>query len=162
LWHTSCPFRQALCNGRTRSESDEGELAPSMTCEHVAWIVDMQTAETGPLYVVVEHLEGLDLRQRVARAGRLPVPEAVEYVLLACEALAEAEVAGVVHGNVKPSNLFLTTRADGSPCVKILDLVNVKVVPDGGAQDHALTQTTGVIGSPVYMAPEQIRSPKDV
>jgi len=109
--------------------------------------------------MVMEFLEGNDLAHLVKQRGALPGQEAIEYVLQACEALAEAHVAGIVHRDLKPANLFLTHRADGSPCIKVLDfgISKVTVSPEGG-----LTQTSAMMGSPNYMAPEQLRSARDV
>src|SRR5690606_18497553 len=94
----------------------------------------------------------------------LPVSEAVDYVLQACEALAEAHGIGIVHRDVKPSNLFLTNRADGTPCIKVLDFGISKSIGNqvAGVPDAGLTQTQAVLGSPRYMAPEQMRSSRRV
>ena len=69
----------------------------------------------------MEHLDGKDLSAHVAARGALPTAQAVDYVLQACEALAEAHAHGIVHRDLKPANLFLTRRPDGSECVKVLD-----------------------------------------
>src|SRR6185436_1763872 len=83
---------------------------------------------------------------------------AAEYVLQACEAIAEAHSVGIVHRDLKPANLFLTKRADGSPCIKVLDF-GISKVNDGS---HAKTKTSAVMGSPAYMSPEQMRSSRNV
>ncbi|MGH7269510.1 MAG: protein kinase domain-containing protein, partial [Polyangiaceae bacterium] len=85
------------------------------------------------------------------------VGEALDYVLQACEALAEAHVAGIVHRDLKPANLYLTKRADGSPIVKVLDFGISKITPKG-ANEVAMTKTSALMGSPLYMSPEQMRS----
>jgi serine/threonine-protein kinase len=81
-------------------------------------------------------------------------------VLQACEALAEAHAIGIVHRDIKPGNLFLTERADGSPCVKVLDFGISKM--SAGDASHAMTRTAAMMGSPVYMSPEQLNSARDV
>src|SRR5262249_53921116 len=118
------------------------------------------TLEGGSPFIVMEYLEGGDLSQLVKSRGALPGQEVIEYVLQACEALAEAHVAGIVHRDLKPANLFLTKRADGSPCVKVLDFGISKVALAGGEQ--GMTQTSAMMGSPNYMSPEQLRSARDV
>ncbi len=89
--------------------------------------------------------------------------DAVEYVLHACEGVAQAHAAGIVHRDLKPSNLFLTARADGSPCVKVLDFGIAKALDlDEGDEEPSLTGSRSLLGSPTYMSPEQIRSAKTV
>jgi eukaryotic-like serine/threonine-protein kinase len=137
----------------------EARAAVRIRSQHVVRVTDVGTLENGAPYMVMDHLEGKDLGAVLAESGWLPVPVAIDFVLQACEALAEAHAQGIVHRDVKPSNLFLTRHADGSPCVKVLDFGISKMTH---AQDHALTRTGGVLGSPLYMSPEQIRSSKDV
>jgi len=93
---------------------------------------------------------------------RLPIDEAVEYLLQACEAIAEAHSAGIVHRDLKPANLFVTHRTDGSPCVKILDFGISKMTSLTGADSQTVTNTTAIVGSPLYMSPEQMRASKNV
>jgi serine/threonine-protein kinase len=123
-------------------------------------VIDVGTLETGAPYMVMEYLEGSDLSDLVARRGPLPWHEVVEFVLQACEAIAEAHVAGVVHRDLKPANLFLIRRPDGSPCIKVLDFGISKAAD--AASGSALTQTAAVMGSPKYMSPEQLKSARDV
>ncbi len=137
----------------------EGRAAVKIRSEHVARVLDVGVREGGEPYIVMEFLEGADLGNLVETHGPLPVATAVDYVTQACEALAEAHAHGIVHRDVKPSNLFLTTRADGLPCVKVLDFGIAKATlagdtPDGGS----MTRTDAVVGSPLYMAPERMRS----
>ena len=90
----------------------------------------------------------------------MPILDAIGAVLHACEALAEAHSQGMVHRDIKPANLFLTTRADGSPCIKVLNFGISKVK---STSTTGLTRGTGVIlGSVLYMSPEQLHSSKDV
>jgi serine/threonine-protein kinase len=88
------------------------------------------------------------------------VPTAVDYVLQACEALAEAHALGIVHRDLKPANLFLASRSDGSPCVKVLDFGISKVT--GDLQGITVTNTSAIVGSPLYMSPEQMKASKHV
>ena len=131
--------------------------------EHVARVLDVGSLPSGLPYMVMEHLEGADLSAVIEQKGWLPIATAVDYVLQTCEALAEAHALGIVHRDIKPSNLFLTTRPDGSPCIKVLDFGISKAMPGQGAgPEMNLTQTQSVLGSPQYMAPEQMRSSKRV
>jgi serine/threonine protein kinase len=113
-------------------------------------------------YMVLELLRGTDLAEHIKRNGPLDTDRAVLYMLQTCHAVAEAHSLGVVHRDLKPANLFLAHRHDGSPCVKVLDFGISKVTEKGRAQhDVSLTQTRVVMGSPFYMAPEQMLSARD-
>ena len=142
----------------------EARAAARIRSEHVVRVVDVSAADSDVCYMVMEYLEGVDLAQLLAMRGCLPPDEAVGYVLQACEAIAEAHGAGVVHRDLKPSNLFLTKRRDGSPLIKVLDFgiskVALSTTGDGPVTD--LTSTMAIMGSPVYMSPEQVRSSKTV
>src|SRR5262249_21288223 len=99
----------------------EGRAAVRIRSEHVARVIDVGTLPDGAPYLVMEYLDGQDLRKVVRSRGRLPIEEAVDLVLQACEAIAEAHSLGIIHRDLKPANLILTQRADGSPCVKVID-----------------------------------------
>ncbi|HLK37288.1 MAG TPA: serine/threonine-protein kinase [Polyangiaceae bacterium] len=128
--------------------------------EHVARVIDVGTLDSGVPYMVMEYLDGEDLAQVLARRGPLAVDEAVDYVLQACEAVAEAHSLGIVHRDVKPANLFLARRPTGHPGVKVLDFGISKVSSSVG--DDAITKTSSVMGSPGYMSPEQMVDAKSV
>ncbi len=138
----------------------EARAACMIRSEHVARVLDVGALQGGAPYTVMEYLAGEDLSQALRARGALPVAEAVGYVLQACEALAEAHVAGIVHRDIKPANMFLAQRADGSIALKLLDFGISKVTTPG--TDGVVTQGTAVMGSPTYMPPEQIRSARDV
>jgi serine/threonine-protein kinase len=138
----------------------EARAAVRLRSEHVGRVIDVGTFDDGAPYIVMEYLEGLDLAGYLQRSGPLPVPQVVDFILQACEAIAEAHAIGIVHRDLKPANLFLTQRADGSPLVKVLDFG----ISKAGNQDadFSLTRTSAVMGSPGYMSPEQLRSSRDV
>jgi eukaryotic-like serine/threonine-protein kinase len=138
----------------------EAQAMTTIQNEHVVRVLDVGTTAEGSPFMVMEYLEGEDLGQLLERRLRLPVEETVDYVLQAMEALAEAHVNGFVHRDLKPSNLFVTQRPDGSPLVKVLDFGISKVISDTGGAD--LTHSSGILGTPLYMAPEQIRSSRTV
>lgn len=136
----------------------EARNATAVQSEHVVRVTDVGTLEDGYPYLVMEYLEGADLSRILTVRGPLAISEAVDYVMQVLLALTEAHGAGIVHRDLKPSNLFVTERADGTPLVKVLDFGISKAVTATSAL--TLTSTRGMMGSPLYMAPEQIRSAK--
>ncbi len=153
---------QALGNAEAVARfAREARAAVKIKSEHVARVTDVGTLESGSPYMVMEFLEGTDLSEVVRSQGALPISAAVEYVLQACEAVAEAHALGIVHRDLKPANLFLTRRADGSACVKVLDF-GISKVSAGADSEMSMTKTATVMGSPLYMSPEQMASARDV
>ncbi|XXX80989.1 protein kinase [Sorangium sp. So ce134] len=144
----------------------EARAAVRLKSEHVARVLDVGTLETGAPFMVMEYLEGSDLQETLRQRGPLELDEAVGYVLEACEAIAEAHAAGIIHRDLKPANLFLTRGADGSGMVKVLDFGISKALAEpsaaGAEPELGLTKTAMVLGSPLYMAPEQMRSARSV
>jgi serine/threonine-protein kinase len=140
----------------------EARAAVRISSPHVARVFDVGQLENGSPYMVMEFLEGGDLSNMIQKRGPLPVQEAVDYVLQACEAIAEAHAAGIVHRDLKPANLFCARRPDGSVTIKVLDFGISKLT--GGAGQGALnaTKTTAIMGSPFYMSPEQMESTRGV
>ena len=131
----------------------EARSAAKLRGDHVVRIHDVGKLEDGAPYICMELLQGEDLLTVLVRNRRLPIAEAVGYVLEACEGLAEAHVAGVIHRDLKPANLFVSRRPDGRPCLKILDFGISKL---SGEPDASITDIDGIIGSPMYMPPEQL------
>lgn len=137
----------------------EGRAATRIKSEHVVRVFDVGTHTTGAPYLVLEYLEGHNLDDVLHMWGPLPVATAVDWVLQAAEAIAEAHAHGIVHRDLKPANLFLTRRADGSACVKVIDFGLSKLTdPRMSGSGAKLTQPSDVMGSPHYMAPEQLRA----
>ena len=141
----------------------EGRAAIKIRSEHVGRMIDVGKPADGSPYLVMEHLTGQDLARVLEQRGPLPIAVAVDYLLQACEALAEAHVMGTIHRDLKPGNLFLTTRPDGTECVKVLDF-GISKVADGvtPSADYSMTKSTTLMGSPLYMSPEQLRSLRSV
>jgi hypothetical protein len=137
----------------------EARAVAKIQGEHVARVLDVGVLDDGLPYMVMEYLEGADLAQRMAHEARLPLPEIARYLLEACEALSEAHAAGIVHRDLKPANLFLARRPDRTTIVKLLDF-GISKSPVGSA--GGITSTQAVMGSPVYMSPEQLVSAKNV
>jgi serine/threonine-protein kinase len=140
----------------------EARAAVKIKSEHVARVSDVGTLESGSPYMVMEYLHGEDLAAWVRRTGAMAVPEAVEFLLQACEAIAEAHALGIVHRDLKPANLFVTRRVDGSPCIKVLDFGISKLTVPGAVPEFGMTKTSTVMGSPLYMSPEQMSSSRNV
>jgi serine/threonine-protein kinase len=141
----------------------EARAASRLHSEHIVRVIDLDTLEDGSPYIAMEYLEGEDLGALLAARGPRPAAEAATYLVQVCEAVAEAHAAGIVHRDLKPANLFVTRRSDGSPCVKVLDFGVSKIIAGGPlADDLASTDTKALVGSPHYMAPEQLISAKAV
>jgi serine/threonine-protein kinase len=144
--------------------SREARAAFKLKSEHVARVIDVGQLDGGLPYMVMEFLDGSDLDSLVEEGQKIPVEDAVEYILQACEAVAEAHTLGIIHRDLKPANLFLTRRRDGTACVKVLDfgLSKVGVSIEPKRRGASMTGTRQMLGSPLYMPPEQMLSPRDV
>jgi eukaryotic-like serine/threonine-protein kinase len=140
----------------------EARAAARLKSEHAARILDICELDSGLPYIVMELLEGDDLATLLPRFAPFPLEDAVDYVIQACEAVAEAHALGIVHRDLKPENLFLCTRRDGAPLVKVLDFGISKVTGGPDRASCARVTTREAMGSPSYMSPEQMRSTRDV
>ncbi len=141
----------------------EARAAVKITSEHVARVLDVGTLDTGAPYMVMEYLEGGDLAAWLQQRGPLPIEQAVEFVLQACVAVAEAHGLGIVHRDLKPANLFCVRRPDGQLSVKVLDFGISKATDLAiSGPTGSVTSTGAIMGSPLYMSPEQMQSPKGV
>jgi len=144
----------------------EARAAVKIQSEHVARVLDVGELTNGSPYMVMEFLSGRDLAEELDLPDQsIDVPTAIDYLLQASEAVAEAHSLNLIHRDLKPANLFLTQRPDGSPLVKVLDFGISKAINVDDAALEAtpsLTATHSLLGSPAYMSPEQIRRPKSV
>jgi len=141
----------------------EARAAAQIRSEHVCRVLDVARLESGVPYVVMEYLEGKNLAKLLEAKGRLSEKVAIDYVLQACEALAEAHRIGIVHRDLKPENLFLAEFPDGRRAIKVLDFGISKML--GGLPlptNDGLTNPSAAMGSPLYMAPEQMAAARDV
>ncbi len=136
----------------------EASAAVRIKSEHVARVSDVGTLDSGVPYVVLEYLQGRDLSGVLQADGILPIADAVDYILQACDAIAEAHAVGIIHRDLKPANLFLCKRRNGAPLIKVLDF-GISEVSD--SIDN-LTKPSTVLGSTPYMSPEQMQQTRSV
>jgi serine/threonine-protein kinase len=134
----------------------EARAAARIKSDHIAKVTDVGTLDSGRPYMVMEYLEGEDLETLLRRRRSLAIDQAVRLVLQICEVLSEAHGLGIIHRDLKPANLFCVRRAAGGLSIKVLDFGISKVMNEN------LTAVQGLMGSPAYMSPEQIRSPQGV
>jgi eukaryotic-like serine/threonine-protein kinase len=136
----------------------EARLASSCQNEHIIDITDFGTTEDGRTFVVMEYLDGESLAECLARETRLPEQRILQIVSQAASALAAAHAKGIVHRDIKPENLFLLRRKD-QDFVKVVDFGISKSLraSDEAEEQPRLTQTGMVLGTPLYMSPEQAR-----
>ena len=133
----------------------EASIASKLTHPNTVTIFDYGRTEDDVYYMAMEYLEGHTLHRAIREAGHFPEERAAHVARQICRALREAHSLGVIHRDLKPANLFLVEHGDETDFVKILDFGLVKNVSDTKTED--LTQTGLFMGSPKYMAPEQIR-----
>jgi serine/threonine-protein kinase len=149
----------------------EARVGEKLESEHIVQVLDVGSRAGRP-FLVMERLRGDDFgamlrpstRETSSKLVPLPLVEVADCVVQTCEALARAHGAGIVHRDIKASNLFAHRREDGSRIVKVLDFGISKVFADAGASEATLTRTSdrGGLGSPPYMSPEHIRDPRMV
>ena len=141
----------------------EARAAAKIKSEHVARVSDVGQFENGAPYMVMEFLQGGDLSGWLEQNGPLPFDQAVDFVLQACVAVADAHVLGIVHRDLKPANLFCVRRSDGQLTIKVLDFGISKTSHLGSSGPGMdMTKTSANMGTPLYMSPEQMRSSRDV
>jgi eukaryotic-like serine/threonine-protein kinase len=136
----------------------EARIAASLQSDHVVRIFDVDTDLDGTPYMAMEFLEGEELSKRLKRLGRLTPQATITLALEACSALQEAHAKQFVHRDLKPANMFIATKWGGREVLKVLDFGISKVQAD----TKELTSDGMSLGSPAYMAPEQIMSSHSV
>ena len=147
----------------TRRFLNEGRAAVNIQHDNVVRGSDLGE-ENGYAFMVLELLDGEDLDQILEREIRLAPNVAVNYAIQALRGVGQAHAQGIVHRDLKPANLFLAKRPDGSTILKVLDF-GISKANSSSALDMApqqLTSTATMLGSPLYMSPEQLRSSKKV
>lgn len=150
----------------------EARIAGSIDSPHIVQVLDIERDPATDLpFLVMELLRGEDVQSLLDRVGPLPVDAALRIAAQACAGLVAAHAAGVVHRDIKPANLFLARREKGRIVVKILDfgIAKIRGIPDGSAGSNVLaapavsmTESGQMLGSPLFMSPEQVDGTKHV
>jgi serine/threonine-protein kinase len=138
----------------------EARAAAAIGSEHICEVLDMRPPEQGRPFLVMEFLDGEDLRTILDRKIRLSLQDVIEIFSQVLDGLAAAHDAGIVHRDIKPENIFLVRQAAGAPLVKLLDFGVSKY--DSGLEDGKLTMVGTILGSPSYMSPEQASGAVDL
>jgi class 3 adenylate cyclase len=146
-------------SARSRFEREAMAIA-ALQSPHVVQIYDYGVDDGAP-YIVMELLDGEDLQSRLGRVGRMPLPTVASMLTQAAKALGAAHQAGIVHRDIKPANIFLS-RHDADEVVKVLDFGVAAMVSGMASSDLHVTRAGGVVGTPHYMSPEQVRGSKAV
>ena len=136
---------------------DEGVALATLRHPNIVSVLDVGKSRDGHLYMVMEYVDGEDLRALVRRAEqqRLPVARSIEIMAQLLSGLTEAHAHGIIHRDLKPSNVLVTTLSDETPLVKLVDFGIAKVL-EGLGRRPGQTRVGTVIGTPGYMAPEQL------
>ncbi|MBX7219555.1 MAG: protein kinase [Blastocatellia bacterium] len=134
----------------------EGISAGRLNHPNAIQVLDSGISQEGIAFLVMELLKGGSLHETLRRQRRLPLKRVTEILLPVCSALAEAHRLNIVHRDIKPDNIFLHQTSEGE-VVKVVDFGIAKMVGDGADEKAAnLTGTSGIIGTPTYMAPERL------
>jgi serine/threonine-protein kinase len=143
---------------------NEGVAASQIDSDHVVKVFDVGRMPNGAPYLVMEYLDGCDLGQLLEReGGRLEPTRVVHFGLQILRALQTAHASGIIHRDMKPSNCFVIDKDAEPDFVKLVDFGISKVrTDDASGRSANLTRTNSALGTPLYMSPEQARSPRDV
>jgi hypothetical protein len=136
----------------------EAMATGAIESQYIAHVVDTGVDRTsGSPYMVMDLLVGEDVEHAIRRLGPLPPDLALRIVAQACLGLQKAHESNVVHRDIKPANLYLTRRDGGEVVLKILDfgIAKMKVGSIASSEGKNLTRTGAMLGSPLYMSPEQ-------
>lgn len=134
----------------------EGLATAGMRHPNVVTVLDFGKTENGTLYIVMEYVEGRTLRAVLREDAPVPVERAVGLVTQMLSGLDEAHAQGVVHRDLKPSNVLVSRLRDGSEMVKVVDFGIAKLTSGSDGAERGITKTGLVVGTPGYMAPEQL------
>jgi len=132
--------------------SREASAAAAVKSPHVVQMLDHGLMADGTPFIVMELLDGEDLRHRLERKGTIDLPLLGTILSQTCKALGRAHTAGIIHRDIKPDNIFLCHSDDGDTFVKLLDF---GIARSGTPTDFHVTKTGAIMGTPFYMSPEQ-------
>lgn len=152
-------FRPSGKNATTTSVERfqrEGISACRINHPNAVSVIDSGVSDDGIAYLVMELLQGVSLATELKLCGAFSVERSLSIILPVCDALATAHEAGVIHRDIKPDNIFLHQTPDGE-VVKVVDFGIAKLMePDTNDPLAGITETGGVVGTPIYMAPERL------
>jgi serine/threonine-protein kinase len=138
----------------------EAQASASLRSPHTIELYDFGATEDGAFYYVMELLDGMSLDELIERNGPVPAERAIAIIRQVCLSLAEAHARGLIHRDVKPSNIFLTRMGLQVDFVKVLDFGLVKA--QESREQTLLTQQGMTTGTPAYMAPEMAMGESDI
>jgi serine/threonine-protein kinase len=140
----------------------EARASVRIKSDYVVRVLDVARLPDGTPYMVMEYLDGVDLDTMLEQQGPISLATAARYIIEAADAIAAAHAIGIIHRDLKPQNLFLAHQGDETHRIKVLDFGISKISEPFAGLDASLTQTSVVMGSPLYMSPEQMQSAKTV
>jgi len=135
----------------------EAEAMRRLTHANIVAVYTHTLTVDGAPYMVMDYIDGKSLADILKTELSIDVARATDIFVQVTEGICHAHMKGVVHRDMKPSNIIITTRENGSQSVKIVDFGIATILPAAGVDSHHLTQTGDVFGSPLYMSPEQCR-----
>lgn len=142
----------------------EARAASAVSHPNVVEVLDFLEVSEGSPVLVLELLEGESLTGRLARVGKLSVAQTAEIMSAVVSAVGAAHAEGIIHRDLKPDNIFLQRERGGGSVVKVLDfgIAKVTMLDDDTRKDAGLTHTGAILGTPVYMSPEQVFAEADL
>jgi eukaryotic-like serine/threonine-protein kinase len=135
----------------------EARAVARLSTKHVVRVTDVDVTGSGLPYMVMEFLEGRDLDAELQARRQLPVAESVDIVVQACSGMLEAHAMGIIHRDLKPANLFLARERDGAAAARVVKILDFGISKMLG-ESSRLTGAGAVMGTVLYMSPEQVRA----
>lgn len=133
----------------------EARAASALKHPHLVVVHDFGLTPSGVPFLVMDLIEGTNLQEQILNYGPLSLSRFCEIFIQASDALAHAHKRGVIHRDIKPGNMILAASDDGKDFIRIVDFGIAKVIASDALTTQELTQTGDLVGSPLYMSPEQ-------